>query len=72
MDISLPRDLSQANINDVFDDIRNQVESQMDNLGESPIEIPIVIEKQSLINRIKRNENPIFEWIFVGDFWTSQ
>ena len=29
MDIMLPRDLSNANINDVFDDIRNQVESQM-------------------------------------------
>jgi hypothetical protein len=29
MDILLPDDLSQANINDVFDDIRNQTESQL-------------------------------------------
>ena len=36
MDILLPRDLSNANINDVFDDIRNQVESQMGGTGTKP------------------------------------
>ena len=37
MDISLPRDLFQANINDVFDDIRNQVESQIGSVKPIPI-----------------------------------
>ena len=36
MDILLPDDLSQANINDLFDDIRNQVESQMGGTGTKP------------------------------------
>jgi hypothetical protein len=52
VDISLPQDLAQASINDVFDDIRNQVESQTGSVRPRPIR-----QSNPIVNKLNDRNN---------------